>query len=499
MFPGTISKGLSRRFQCLRLRKSCRYEDENGDQLFTYRNEGTGTRLLLSLEVALSQSRYFLDSGLCQPISWNSIARPSTPDDILCLLGSQEDIDVVYSLFFSGIHQWLPILSPKKIIQRLRDGVSCFDVHFSLLVLSMKVLGTSPNKLPQVIAFSLYLKAKEVAGELETRGLVSLELLQSLTLICVYEIGHGLHPAAFVQVARVARLAMLMGLANRDKKQLFEMPDTWTAREEERRIWWAIMLLDRFLNLGVTGLPLATPKPTNRDLLPCTEDGWDSGQVSINYPLFVDRIEADLPIGLFAHTCQAAHLLGNVIQHRDGDPQFTDRQSILLEAVQLHQALVSLGTYLNDKILVENDFEKNHIFAFALVCSARFTLYDIYGCNEHDSTSRIAEEISMQQTSLIGLYEVVDKMAYVSRQILRFASVADDRSLFQVNPLFCQCIYLAITECAWIYREEKSSDRAAQLREMIEILQALGRVWRTVDGFMELLKQDGILFEIGHT
>lgn len=164
---------------------------------------------------------------------------------MLHLLGSQEDIDTVSSRFFAGIHQWLPILSPKKIQQRLRDTASSFDVHFSLLVLSIKLLVTSPISLTQVIEYPLYLRVKEIASELETRGLVSLELLQSLTLLCVYEIGHGLHPAAFIQVSRVARLAMLMGLANRDKKQLFATPDTWTAREEERRTWWVIMLLDR--------------------------------------------------------------------------------------------------------------------------------------------------------------------------------------------------------------------------------------------------------------
>ena len=148
--------------------------------------------------------------------------------------------------------------------------------------------------------------------------------------------------------------------------------------------------------------------------------------------------------------------------------------------MELHRTLVSLGAYLQDQITQEDDFEKSHTFAFALVCSARFMLYDMYGCNDHASELRIAEEISMQQTALDGLLQVVNSMAHISRQILRFASVADDGRLSQVNPLLCQCIYLAITECSWLYREEKSRDRAVQLRDMIDSLQALGRVWRTV-------------------
>lgn len=243
--------------------------------------------------------------------------------------------------------------------------------------------------------------------------------------------------------------------------------------------------------MKIPGLPPATPPPGTADLLPCTEDAWDSGQVASNQPLFVDHSPADFSLGLFANTCQAAHLLGNVARHRDRnntDPAI-DRRLYLSEAYQIHLTLVSLGLHLSQVCFVgDGDIDKSHFVAIALCCCARITLYGIYGCNENSSTggTRIVEEISMQQASIEGLYEVVEDVSRLAESILRYASVSDDARLCRLSPLFSHCLYLAISECAWFYREEKSVARAKQLQGIIEALRALGRVWRTVGMFQVL-------------
>jgi hypothetical protein len=41
---------------------------------------------------------------------------------------------------------------------------------------------------------------------------------------------------------------LIMGLHDRKHApQLFKEPDTWTLREEERRTWWAAIILDRYI------------------------------------------------------------------------------------------------------------------------------------------------------------------------------------------------------------------------------------------------------------
>lgn len=237
--------------------------------------------------------------------------------------------------------------------------------------------------------------------------------------------------------------------------------------------------------MKIPGLPPATPPPGTGDLLPCTEDAWDSGQVGRNQPLFVDHAPADFLLGLFANTCQAAHLLENVVQHRDRnstDPAI-DRRLHLSEAYQIHLALVSLNLHLSQVCFVDDgDIEKSHFAALALCCCARITLYGMYGCNENSSTggSRLVEEVSMQQASIQGLYEVVEDVNRLAEYILHYASASDHGRLFRLTPLFSHCLYLAISEAAWFYREEKSVTRATQLQGMIEALRVLGRVWRTV-------------------
>lgn len=175
-------------------------------------------------------------------MSLDAIPKIAAPDEIHGLLGSQSDIDTVYLDYFSGTHRWLPILSQKEMSERACTTDLKLDAGFSLLVLSMK-LSSTPIEMQDVHS-SLYNAVTELSFSLENNGLLSLDLIQSLILMSIYQVAHGLYPAGFMSVSRAARLATLMGLHNRDKIQLYAKPNTWTGREGERRTWWAIMILD---------------------------------------------------------------------------------------------------------------------------------------------------------------------------------------------------------------------------------------------------------------
>lgn len=236
------------------------------------------------------------------------------------------------------------------------------------------------------------------------------------------------------------------------------------------------------MHLGISGLPLASPTSHNGELLPCTEQSWDDGLVGFNHPLFLQNLPADAHMGSYAATCQSAHLLGSVLRHRD-QTDIDDRGLVLSEAHQLHRALHTLNLYLRNFCFVEQvALEKSHFIAFALCCSARFILYEIYACNEHYPSNgpRIPEEITMQQFSLEGISETIDDVHLLTEHILRFASVSDQDSVSRLSPLFCHCLYQSISECAWLYREEKSRHRAAQLKTLIQGLETLGTCWKAV-------------------
>ncbi|KAH6956417.1 mate-domain-containing protein [Fusarium avenaceum] len=69
-----------------------------------------------------------------------------------------------------------------------------------------------------------------------------------------------------------------MGWHDRDAQQLFQLGDSWSKREEQRRTWWAIFVLDRFINIDTSGMPFAAPEPCPDELLPVNDEDWALGK-----------------------------------------------------------------------------------------------------------------------------------------------------------------------------------------------------------------------------
>ena len=110
----------------------------------------------------------------------------------------------------------------------------------------MKLVSQYPQENDQGPQTPFYAQAKRLYSLVESSGMMSLHLLQSSILIAVYEVGHGIHPPAYLSAGNAARLGIVMGLHDRSNAtQMFKRAETWTLREEERRTWWAALVLDR--------------------------------------------------------------------------------------------------------------------------------------------------------------------------------------------------------------------------------------------------------------
>lgn len=113
---------------------------------------------------------------------------------------------------------------------------------------------------------ALYHCIKSCYSYVEMHNVFSLRLMQAAVLISVYEVANGIYPAAYLTVGHCARLGHAMGLHKpKIAQQMLPTPgkaplpnlreseltllltaaDTWTEHEERRRIWWAIIILDR--------------------------------------------------------------------------------------------------------------------------------------------------------------------------------------------------------------------------------------------------------------
>jgi hypothetical protein len=110
--------------------------------------------------------------------------------------------------YFATVHQWLPMISKKRISLGipLRNGGS----DLAMLFLAMKLVVSVSDAVPQ--EDRLYVVSKQFAASLELRGTISLPFLQALTLIALYEYSHAIYPAAWMTVGACSRYAEILGL-----------------------------------------------------------------------------------------------------------------------------------------------------------------------------------------------------------------------------------------------------------------------------------------------
>lgn len=74
----------------------------------------------------------------------------------------------------------------------------------------------------------------------------SILVLQAGVLVALYELGHGIYPAAFLSIGACARYAHALGI-NVSRTVPTRRVLTLVEVEERRRVWWAIVILDRFV------------------------------------------------------------------------------------------------------------------------------------------------------------------------------------------------------------------------------------------------------------
>jgi hypothetical protein len=82
---------------------------------------------------------------------------------------------------------------------------------------------------------------------LEMAGIYSLLKVQACLLITVYELGHAILPAAYSSIGDCARQGIALGIHNKLAPQMIRKPRNWHDWEERQRVWWLVVILDRFV------------------------------------------------------------------------------------------------------------------------------------------------------------------------------------------------------------------------------------------------------------
>jgi hypothetical protein len=185
----------------------------------------------------------FLNPTLVHGTNVNIPPSPTTtPEHVKCLLGDLDKLQTTVAAFFAEIHPWMPIVSRKRCLERylLPEYTQQSDVALLLLCITL-VTGLDPTGSSKS---SLYTIASRYYNELTKSDSLSFLTLQSGVLLALFELGNGIYPAAYTTVGACARFAHALGLPS-GKIIGVTKPATLVEVEERRRVWWAIVILDR--------------------------------------------------------------------------------------------------------------------------------------------------------------------------------------------------------------------------------------------------------------
>ena len=162
---------------------------------------------------------------------------------VASIVGSVGDIHDAAEMYFDTVHDWMPIVSKKQFQDRLLEKLALHRAELFLLVLSMRLCSSRT-----IVAKSmLYRTVKQFYFDVESAGRLSTQLLQAGILILIYELGHGIYPAAIMSVSSCARIGAVLEL-DRSLTTREEPGVSWIDLEERRRVWWMVVILDRYVH-----------------------------------------------------------------------------------------------------------------------------------------------------------------------------------------------------------------------------------------------------------
>ncbi|KAL6885670.1 hypothetical protein GGI43DRAFT_303927 [Trichoderma evansii] len=379
------------------------------------------------------------------------------------LVGSVGDIHATAESFFRTIHIWMPIVSKKQFHETLLERLAFRRPETFLLVLAMKLCSSRA-----IVARSmLYRTVKQFYFDVESSGRLSVQVLQAAVLIALYELGHGIYPAVIISVGNCARIGLLLGI---DRYLITWVPGVpWIEHEERRRVWWMIIVLDRFMNLSHPKQCLVTPDPDPESYLPVDDGNWDSGLAKPDDAVKL-RLSSQVHIGRFARFVHATPLLSQAISRSDEDPHNT---------AQLRRTILSL---IN---LGETEGETGRVLFCTLNAAcyiAVFVLDNAFSRLSTDYDSLSAEELISPET--------VSALQHATKVLARRSLDAVTEDCTKLSPFLLHMLYKALMMCLSLqHRPHAELNFASTINVLKHALERLGDRWLVAGTYLLLAKR----------
>jgi hypothetical protein len=141
----------------------------------------------------------------------------------------------------------MPIVSKRRWGGQFMDPIAASRPDSRLLICAMGLLIWSPMHLGIKLSprTNVYLEIKRSLLDAENLGLFTLPLLQCMVLTSVYEIGHAIYPAGYMSIGHCVKMGLALGLEKLSHQDLKASAYDADEQEERKRVWWAIIILDR--------------------------------------------------------------------------------------------------------------------------------------------------------------------------------------------------------------------------------------------------------------
>ncbi|KAL4981918.1 hypothetical protein BDW68DRAFT_183027 [Aspergillus falconensis] len=299
------------------------------------------------------------------------------PGHISAAIGSLEMIRETGDEFFETIHPWMPIISKARFYDDyLRDNHHHHKVNVVLLLLAVRLIISNPTQDPRS---GLYDWTKQFYQRVEGSAAPSILVLQANIFIALYELGHGLYPNAYMTIGACARYMYVLGIKGTGSRNVSMNPPRPTSMievEERRRAWWAVVILDRFVNIAAPTRPFASPEPELDDLLPIDDEDWDSGIVNAS-DLCTVGAPSTTRMSRFSLLCQAARVLGKVICFlgRSGPGNVPSNSNDNRNALQEDIERMQLDTTLQAMLTAAMQLDEPDLDTITFIYSAMMALY----------------------------------------------------------------------------------------------------------------------------
>ncbi|KAH9887479.1 hypothetical protein F4778DRAFT_429217 [Xylariomycetidae sp. FL2044] len=340
--------------------------------------------------------------------------RASTVELVIRVFGSWDNILRISTSFFIGTHQRLPAISRHRFNRNLQSLTSKPNAHFAALCICILLIEQRPASRAVDMQSALYFQATNLITLLETAEGPSLDLVHCRILVTFYETGHGLHAAAYVSAAASARSARAIGL-HRKRWRAYGTQADQLDLEEEKRAWWAIVILDRFINLCHGEAMLTCEDCESIEPLPIDDLLWSESSTPAYLEEFLGNAPllsspSDVTVGQMARECQISHLVSRVAQNifnPTKDDDFNAETAIQLERTL--KAYVPLLSHEELKI-------GKYCGAYGMCNISLFLLYDFMSTQEAWSMPSGQQQLSQRIEEVSSAVLAFAEIAYRDRE-----------------------------------------------------------------------------------